>query len=90
MTMRRRSDMTLWAMAVLMLAIVLVPLLINLLQILRDPPPQHPDLVLFGIVGDAIDRLAHVVLVAAVVVVLGAIVARLRRQRTTMGLVRDT
>jgi hypothetical protein len=48
-------------LAGLALAVVLVAALgapvVSLVQVIRDPPPQHPELVLLGILGEAIDRL---------------------------------
>ena len=57
--MRRRRDLLVLGMlAALVLVVTLGPLGVAVVQTVRDPPPQHPGLVLFGLVGAALDRLA--------------------------------
>jgi len=79
--MRRRRDLLVFAVtAGLVSAITLAPLVTEVVQVVRTPPPQHPELVVVGIVGDALERLAWSVGVAAVVLVV-RVVTRMIRPR---------
>jgi hypothetical protein len=73
----------------LVLVTVLAPFLVAVLRIIRDPPPEHTDLMILGLAAAAIDRLMWSLGVAAVVLVLRVVVAashpdRTRERRWTM------
>src|SRR5262249_35140473 len=79
--MRRRRDLLVFAVtAGLVSVITLAPLVMEAVQVVRTPPPQHPELVVMRIVGDALERLAWSVGVAAVVLVV-RVVTRMIRPR---------
>lgn len=64
---RRRELLVLALTAGLVWIITLSPLVLQLIQVVRTPPAQHPELVVIGILGDGIERLLWIVGVAAVV-----------------------
>jgi len=74
--MRRRGDrLVLGALAGLVLVAALGPFVVAVVQIVRDPPPEHADLMILGAGGEAIVRLMWGFGVAAVVLVLRVIAA---------------
>jgi formate hydrogenlyase subunit 3/multisubunit Na+/H+ antiporter MnhD subunit len=80
--MRRRRDLLVLGMlATLVLVVTLGPLVVAVVQTVRDPPPQYPGLVLFGLVGAALDRLAWSLGVAIGVVAVLVIVAAIDAHR---------
>src|SRR5262245_11159531 len=81
--MRRRRELLLLAVTVgLLWVITLWPLVVDVIQVVRTPPPQHPELVVIGIIGDAFERLLWIVGAAAVVFAV-RMVARMIRPRLT-------
>jgi uncharacterized membrane protein len=79
---RRRRDLLVLAIAAGLVSVVtLGPLVAELIQIVCTPP-QHPELVVMGIVGDALERLVWSVGVAAVVLVLRVVASRIRPRLT--------
>jgi|SRR5262245_797187 len=81
--MRRRHDLRLLAVAAgLVSVITLGPLVVEVIQVVRTPPPQPPELVVMGMVGDALERLVWSVGVAAVVLVLRVVASRIRPRLT--------
>jgi hypothetical protein len=71
--MCRLDRLILGVVAVLVVAITLGPLVAGLVQVMRVPPPQHPGLVVFGLVGEALGRLGWSLGLAAVVLVVRAV-----------------
>jgi len=53
--LRRRDLLVLGLLAALVLGVTLGPLVAAVVQVIRDPPPPHAELVLFGILGAAFD-----------------------------------
>ena len=81
--MRRRRDLlVLGVLAALVLVVTLGPLVVAVVQVTRDPPPQHAELMLFGILGAAFDRLVWSLGVAVVVLLVRAVVAAIHSRRT--------
>jgi hypothetical protein len=78
----RCNPVLLGVLATLVCVVALGPLLIEMVQIIGDPPPQHPGLVLLGAVGDAMDRLLWSLGVGGAVLVL-RIVAAIPSRRTS-------
>jgi len=83
--MRRRRELLVFALTVGVLwVITLCILVVQAAQVVRTPPPQHPEVVLIAIVGDALRRLLLIVGVATVVllvrIVAGMIRPRLARK----------
>jgi hypothetical protein len=83
--MRPRHDrLVLGVAAGLVLVITLAPLVVDLVRMIRTPPPQHPGLVFFGFVGEALTRLAWSLGGAAMLLVVravaGAISTRTNRE----------
>jgi hypothetical protein len=61
--------------------VTLGPLVAAVVQVIRDPPPQHAELVLFGILGAAFDRLVWSVGIAVAVLLVRAVVAAIHLRR---------
>src|SRR5215468_9192904 len=80
--MRRRGPSAVGVMVLLVLAISLGPLIVGLVQLIRVPPAQHPGLVVFGLLGGALERLIWSLGVAAFVLIARA-VTRAIRSRTS-------
>jgi hypothetical protein len=79
---RRRDRLVLEVLAVLVLVTVLGPFAVAVSRIIRDPPPEHMDLMILGLAAEAINRLMWSLGVAAVVLVLRLVVAASHPDRT--------
>jgi hypothetical protein len=62
--------------------ITLGPLVMEVIQVIRTPPPQHPEIVVIAIVGGALKRLVWSVGVTAVVLILRVVASRIRPRLT--------
>ena len=87
--MRRRRDV-IAVLALLVLLAAIGPLVVGVVQIIREPPPEHVGLAVLGIVGDAFDRMLWSLGIAGVLLILLETVFaairsfRNRRQRRMM------
>src|SRR5262245_51352160 len=80
--MRRRDRLLVGMLVGLGLAATLGPLVIGVVQVIRDQPsPEHLGLALFGLLGEAFTRLLWSVGVGIIVFVLRTAVAALQRQQ---------
>jgi len=79
---RRRDRLVLGALAVLVLVTALGPSVVAVMRIIRDPPPEHTDLIILGLAGKTISRLMWTLGVAVVVLVLRVVTAAIHPQRT--------
>ena len=85
---RRRDRLVLGVLAASVLVTALGPFVVAVVRIIRDPPPEHADLIVLGAAGEAINRLILSLGVAAVVLVLRVVIAashphKTREQRWT-------
>ena len=77
--MRPRHDrLVLGVAAGVVLVITLAPLVVDVVRMIRTPPPQHPGLVLFGFVGEALTRLTWSLGGAATLLVVRAVASAIR------------
>src|SRR5262245_47187869 len=81
--MHRRRELFVFAVtAGVLWVITLCILVVEVVQVVRTPPAQHPEVVLMAIVGDALKRLLWSVGVAAVVVLARIVAGRIRPRLT--------
>jgi hypothetical protein len=82
--MGRRRRAVLGVAIVLAVAISLGPLIVGLVQMIRTAPPQHPGVVVFELVGEALGRLAWSLGFVVVVLVVRAVFSAVRDSRARM------
>ena len=78
---RLRDRMWVGALAAAVVATAMGPFVVSVVQVIRDPPPEHADLMMLVGFGEAIDRLVWGSVIVAVAIAFRAAGAAIRRHR---------